>query len=144
MQESNELYTLARYRAAVRRIQKIGLAVFAAGALLRFALGAQLEWPGLLVGGIGVCIIMAGVACLRPHNVIKTFASLCLREPSKDNALCLLSALEAKKKVRMTATSISSIEQAIVAYASTDDVDKELAEKLAAALNSHVVRKMFF
>ena len=144
MQETNELHTFARYKAAARKVQMIGLAIFAAGALLRVALGAQLEWPGLLVGGIGVCIIMAGVACLRPHNVVKTFASLCSRDPSRENALCLLKALTAKRKIRMTATSISAIEQAIVAYARTDDVDKELAEQLAAALHDHIVRKMFF
>lgn len=144
MQETNELHTFARYKAAARKVQMTGLAVFAAGALLRVALGARLEWPGLLVGGIGVCIIMAGVACTRPHNVIKTFASLCARDPSREHALCLLSALTAKRKVRMTAASISAIEQAIVAYARTDGADKELAEQLAAALRDHVARKMFF
>ena len=55
----------------------------------------------------------------------------------------LLNALTAERRIRLTMRSIRMVEGAVITYARTENVDKELAERLAAALHEHVVKKTF-
>ncbi len=132
-----------RYRKAALRFEMAGAALLAAGVLLHAAFGASVRWPGLLTGGVGLCVLALGAASLRPHNVIKSFALQCAQHPNEEYARGLLDALTAQKKIRLTARSIRMAESAVLAYACSEGADKELAKTLNCALHERVVKKMF-
>ena len=136
-----ECYT--RYRATARRFELAGAAIFAAGVLCYMAFGDSVKWPGLVLGCVGLCALALGAASLRPHNVVKSFALQCMQNPNEEYAHGLLNALTAERKIRLTMRSIRMVESAVIVYARTENVNKELAERLAAALHEHVVKKTF-
>lgn len=140
----NEAESYKRYRAMSRRFELIGAAIFAAGVLCYAAFGNYVKWPGLALGFIGFCAAALGAAALRPHNVIKSFALQCMQNPTRDVAEGLLNALEAQRKVRLTAASLQMIEKAVLVYACSANADKALAERMAQALGDRVVKKKFF
>ena len=126
-----ECYT--RYRATARRFELFGAAILAAGVLCYTAFGDSVKWPGVALGA----------ASLRPHNVVKSFALQCMQNPNEEYARGLLNALTAERRIRLTMRSIRMVEGAVITYARTENVNKELAERLAAALHEHVVKKTF-
>ena len=146
-----ECYT--RYRATARRFELFGAAILAAGVLCYTALAAgvlcytafgdSVKWPGVALGAVGLCAFALGAASLRPHNVVKSFALQCMQNPNEEYARGLLNALTAERRIRLTMRSIRMVEGAVITYARTENVNKELAERLAAALHEHVVKKTF-
>ena len=140
-----ECYT--RYRATARRFELFGAAILAAGVLCYTAFGDSVKWPGVALGAVGLCAFALGAASLRPHNVVKSFALQCMQNPNEEYARGLLNALTAERRIRLTMRltmrSIRMVEGAVITYARTENVDKELAERLAAALHEHVVKKTF-
>ena len=67
-----------------------------------------------------------------------------MQNPTRDVAEGLLNALEAQRKVRLTAASLQMIEKAVLVYACSANADKALAERMAQALGDRVVKKTFF
>ena len=143
MNARQEAQCYARYRATARRFEIAGAAILAAGVLCHMAFGESVKWPGLALGGLGLCVLALGAASLRPHNVVKSFAIQCVQNPTEEYAHGLLNALTAERRLPLTARSIRMVESAIVVYARTENVNKELAERLAAALHERVVKKRF-
>ncbi len=133
----------ARYRAAARRFEAAGAAIFAAGLACNAAFKEFARWPGPLAMGIGVCVWALGAASLRPHNEVKAFAMQCLECPDAEHAQGLLDALEARKKVRLTPASSRLVGKAVLAYACAESADRELAERLAKAVSDRVANKPF-
>lgn len=134
-----ECYT--RYRATARRFELAGAALLAAGILCCMAFGDSVKWPGVALGGFGLCAFALGAASLRPHNVVKSFALQCMQNPNEEYASGLLDAITAERKIRLTMRSIRMVEGAVITYAHTENADKELAERLAAAMHEHLVKK---
>ena len=66
-----------------------------------------------------------------------------MQNPNEEYARGLLNALTAERRIRLTMRSIRMVEGAVITYARTENVDKELAERLAAALHERVVKKTF-
>ena len=120
-----ECYT--RYRATARRFELFGAAILAAGVLCYTAFGDSVKWPGVALGAVGLC----------------AFALQCMQNPNEEYARGLLNALTAERRIRLTMRSIRMVEGAVITYARTENVNKELAERLAAALHEHVVKKTF-
>lgn len=143
MNARNEAECYTRYRATARRFEIAGAAILAAGVLCHTALGESVKWPGLVLGGLGLCALALGAASLRPHNVVKSFAIQCVQNPSEEYAHGLLNALTAERRLPLTARSIRMVESAVIVYARSENVNKELAERLAAALHERVVKKRF-
>ncbi len=132
-----------RYRAAARKFEAAGAAMCAAGLAYNVAFSEFARWPGLVAAGTGICVFALGAASLRPHNAVKSFALQCLEHPDSEHARGLLDALEARKKIRLTAASSQLLGKAILAYACAESADKELAERLAKAMREHVAGKVF-
>lgn len=124
-----ECYT--RYRATARRFELAGAALLAAGVLCYMAFGDSVKWPGVALGA----------ASLRPHNAVKSFALQCMQNPNEEYARGLLDAITAERRIRLTMRSIRMVEGAVITYAHTENADKELAERLAAAMHEHLVKK---
>lgn len=134
-----ECYT--RYRATARRFELAGAALLAAGVLCYMAFGDSVKWPGVALGGFGLCVFALGAASLRPHNAVKSFALQCMQNPNEEYARGLLDAITAERRIRLTMRSIRMVEGAVITYAHTENADKELAERLAAAMHEHLVKK---
>ncbi len=134
-----ECYT--RYRATARRFELAGAALLAAGVLCCMAFSDSVKWPGVALGGFGLCAFALGAASLRPHNVVKSFALQCMQNPNEEYASGLLDAITAERRIRLTMRSIRMVEGAVITYAHTENADKELAERLAAAMHEHLVKK---
>lgn len=134
-----ECYT--RYRATARRFELAGAALLAAGVLCYMAFGDSVKWPGVALGGFGLCVFALGAASLRPHNVVKSFALQCMQNPNEEYARGLLDAITAERRIRLTMRSIRMVEGAVITYAHAENADKELAERLAAAMHEHLVKK---
>lgn len=134
-----ECYT--RYRATARRFELAGAALLAAGVICYMAFGDYVKWPGVALGGIGLCVFALGAASLRPHNVVKSFALQCMQNPNEEYARGLLDAITSERRIRLTMRSIRMVEGAVITYAHTENADKELAERLAAAMHEHLVKK---
>lgn len=140
MNARGEAECYRRYRAAARRFELAGAALLAAGALCYAAFGDSIKWPGVALGGFGLCVFALGAASLRPHNAVKSFALQCMRNPNEEYARGLLDALTAERRIRLTMRSIRMVEGAVITYARTENADKELAERLAAAMHERVVK----
>lgn len=134
-----ECYT--RYRAAARRFELAGAALLACGVLCCTAFGDYVKWPGAALGGLGLCVLALGAASLRPHNIVKAFALQCMQNPNEEYARGLLSAVTSERRIRLTMRSIRMVEGAVMAYAHTENADKELAGRLVAAMHEHLVKK---
>lgn len=143
MNARSEAQCYTRYRATARRFELAGAGIFVAGALCYMAFGDSVKWPGVVLGVIGLCAFALGAASLRPHNVVKSFALQCMQNPNEEYAHGLLNALTAERRIHLTMRSIRMVEGAVITYARTENVNKELAERLAAALHEHVVKKAF-
>lgn len=134
---------LSRYLAAATRFQNVGIVVVISSVLMNFLGGQALKLPSIFLFMVGALALVFGGSSLRPHNVIKSFAQQCSREPNDTIADGLLEAIERNKTTALTKNSIRTIYLAIEIYAALPDADQELVNRLTDAAKTRLTQKKF-
>lgn len=132
-----------RFRAAALRFEIIGGILLAVGIGANFLFHASLLAVSLIFAGPGALLLLLGGSSLQPHNLVKSFAQQCIREPGREMAQGLLDAICANPKTRMMAGSIRLVENAIAVYAATGDADQALVQRLREEAQARLVKKVF-
>lgn len=141
--QQEELSYYGRYRSTGRRFEIIGAAVMAAAVGLGLATGHQEDTIVWAAAMIGFMLLIFGASSLRPNNCIKAFAQQLSLSRDKGFAQGLLEALNSRGKTGLNKRSLSALEEAIAAYAASEDADEALVAGLREAVEKRV-RKVVF
>lgn len=134
---------LRKYVAMARKFSLVGLAILALSVGLYFVIPESAGFVVVLLFLLGAVTLVIGASSLRPHNTIKSFAQLCLRQPDALAAGGLLEALERTNSLALRGASINSINMAIERYAAAPDADPEIVERLRTAMRTRVRKTLF-
>lgn len=132
-----------RFRAAALRFEVIGGILLAVGIAANFLFHTSLLAVSLIFAGPGALLLILGGSSLQPHNLVKSFAQQCVREPGREMAQGLLDALCSTSKIRLMAGSIQLVQSAIAVYADTPDADLALVQRLRDEAENRLVQKVF-
>ena len=132
-----------RYCTQAKRFEVAGCVLVAISILMDLLEGKKILPVTMLVLFFGALALIVGGSSLRPHNVVKSFALHCAETPSREFASGLLEALEAQSRLKLVKSSIATVENAIEVYARQENTNPELVEKLRAALEQRISKKIF-
>ena len=96
----------------------------------------------LIIGGIGALLLILGGSSSQPHVLVKSFAVLLTNEPTKENAIEFIKALEYSGTVRLVRHSQNLVSMAIMKYEGMPDSDPEVVKKLKDTVREHIKSKL--
>lgn len=132
-----------RYRRQAILFEGIGIALLLGGILLNEATGRGMGAPVLILAGIGMVFLVIGGSSARPHTIIKSFAVLLEREPTRKNAEEFLTALTKTGKVSLVKSSENLVESALLAYGKSPEADEELLKELRESVDTRIKHLAF-
>ncbi len=132
-----------RYRRQAFIFEGAGIVLLAAGILLNEVTGRGLGLPVLLLAGAGMVLLVIGGSSARPHVIVKSFAALLQKDPTRKNAEEFLYALEKTGKVSLVRQSGNLVEGALAAYEKSPEADPELVRKLRETVDEKIRHRAF-
>lgn len=131
------------YRRQAYLFEGIGIVLVGAAILVNELAHLSMSLPVLLVAGIGCLLLVIGGSSSQPHVMIRSFASLLINEPTTKNAEEFIEALEYVGSVRLTSVHQNTVRSSIVKYASSEEADEQVVERLQKAAEDHIETKRF-
>lgn len=134
---------LKKYLEMATRFQNAGILMIITSILLHMIGHEKVMAVVLVLFFPGALALIFGGANLQPHNMVKSFAQQCAREPGQEIAEAFLEVMTRAKRVSLTKQSIRLVSTSIAVYAASEEGDPELAKKLQETADKVIVKKFF-
>lgn len=129
---------LYRYLKQARRFELTGAVFMIITILINELTGGTYHTPVLICAAFAAIPLLIGGIAAQPHNIIKSFAELLQKDPTKRNAQEFIKALTYRKKVSLTKRSLNLCEAAAFCYKNSSEYDESVHHDLLDAIHSHV------
>lgn len=131
-----------KYKRQAYLFETAGILGIGISVVINELTGRPMNALVLIIGGIGALLLILGGSSSQPHVLVKSFAVLLTNEPTKENAIEFIKALEYSGTVRLVRHSQNLVSMAIMKYEGMPDSDPEVVKKLKDTVREHIKSKL--